>query len=265
MKRNNSNMYQLMYTTVDGRTQPLKLQDSGVERKNFSLTELDLITSKATNLEQLIDILNESAGLNIAPKSDIYIQYKVNGKLRKTDIVYNNMTFLISLASSNKGQAKIKAKVGTYMEKFLSDIKANSDLYKFLISRDNSYRYISSWLSDAISEYLVVTDYDFGRASYEEISEVRSTLIHYFSYYKAIRGIEIGKYHYSLKLQGKEIPKDPNILTSSQLAYLNYELNRKDKVSKKEDKKEDKKDKKKEDDDQGSLFDIDEYTYKKNK
>ena len=237
MKRNNSNMYQLMYTTVDGRTQPLKLQDSGVERKNFSLTELDLITSKATNLEQLIDILNESAGLNIAPKSDIYIQYKVNGKLRKMDIVYNNMTFLISLASSNKGQA----------------IKANSDLYKFLISRDNSYRYISSWLSDAISEYLAVTDYDFGRASYEEISEVRRTLIHYFSYYKAIRGIEIGKYHYSLKLQGKEIPKDPNILTSSQLAYLNYELNRKDKVSKKED------------DDQGSLFDIDEYTYKKNK
>lgn len=84
--------------------------------------------------------------------------------------------------------------------------------------------------------------------------ETKIKLLKQFRYYKTVRQLEFGNYHYELQKQGKDIPELPPVLTAAQKAQLEYDYNHPKKVKKR------KKVKKDEPDAQMYLFDPTPYT-----
>lgn len=243
------NRYKLVYRYFDGREKVFDVNyEDGTHRDRFMLTEIDALTSKFSNDDELSKVLN----LVSDGYKDGYfiIEYNSNGKAKTMELVYNNIPSLGSLALKNLRKTKISSDdAETYMKDFIKLVNEDGEFLKFILS----HRYTNDYFKSALSYYLRLKNSD-EREAQNTLWEAKANLKKEFTRYKTVRGIEIGKRNYKLFKEKKEIPRLRGELTVLQRAKLEHELNYPEKLKKVKPKK------RSVIEGQVALFDADPYT-----
>lgn len=228
--------YRLLYRYYNGNFKEVEFKGKKIE--NLPLTNIDLLTSQASNDEELIKLLN------LDPKEykdgRFVISYIHNHKERYSDIVFKGMNFLINLAKENQGNSKISKKsIIGYTDSLMNKLFREPEVFTFLSTDKYGHikrRYMNSWVKGAIESYLFFMnslEYD----APEMLFKAKVDLQKEFKYYKNIRDIEIGLYHYNLFKKGLQIPMTPYHISRYERAKREYELNNPKKVIQKKEKK----------------------------
>ena len=239
----------------NGKSEILKFEVDGVNVDRFTLKQIDSLTMKTSDKNEFIELLNDS-GFNFDLDSDIFVQYKSDGTIKKLDPVFGNMNMLCKILDDDLNQSQSKINFHRFLDIFYLDIN-NSEFLKF-IENEPYNRYISKKLKYAINNYLACINESLNHVDVNAVLDAKCEINKALDY-KTVRGFLIGKKHYELKLKGEAIPSNPNILTYAQRQFLNLKLNHPEFF---EDKKiEDEK----KDDGQMSLFDVSEYTTSESK
>lgn len=228
------NRYRLVYHYFDGKEKVFEVNyEDGTHRDRFMLTEIDALTSKFSNDDELAKVLNfVSSGYK---DGYFLIEYNSNRKVKTMELVYNNIPFLGELSLKNLRQTKISGEdAEAYMNNFMKLVNGDDEFLKFILS----HRYTNDYFKSALSYYLRLKNSD-EREAQNTLWEARADLKKEFTRYKTVRGIEIGKKNYRLFKEKKEIPRLRGKLTVLQRARLEYELNHPEKVKKEKPKKND--------------------------
>lgn len=244
-----NNRYCLVYHFKNGDKRVVKITfEDGKVRQTFALTEIDFMTSLFPNSDafaRFVQIDGEEA-------KDGYfaIEYKSNNKINSLELVFSDMKFINSLAKKYFGESNLsKEDILSYMRWFLDKIDKDSEFLDFI----STHRYTNGYFKAALSEYLILKDsYENDARSILRQAEVKLTKE--FMRYKTIRGLEVGRRNYELMKANKIVPRNPNELTSSEIARKDYELNHPKKVKKRS------KLQKEIDNGQMVLFDVSSYT-----
>lgn len=231
----------------------LTMKNEEQVKDKFTLIEIDALTTSLNSKEDFVKYLN-AYGFGIDSSYDISIQYKSNGDTKKLEPVYGDMTFLKKIIEENLSNGK-KTYLNQFKQEFLNNIKDKNFLD--FIKKTPYNRYMSYDLKQAVGCYLFYSDDTYDQIDINLVMNEKQKILKALDCYKTVRGVLIGKKHYELKLSGKEIPKDPNILSKYEREILTYKLNHPEKIKREEPKKEKIK---KEDDGQMSLFDASIYT-----
>ena len=241
-------IYQLVfYHNGDRKIFNLDFEDK-TNRATFTLTELDALTSNFANENEFIAAISKV--FSGYEEGRFAIEYKDKGDLKRLHLVFNDVPFIKKLANDNLREAKIdKSLASQYMLKFLAMIEEDPNFLAFLKEK----KYINSYFRGILDNYLFLNQL-MEPDSYEVRFETKIKLLKQFRYYKTVRQLEFGNYHYELQKQGKDIPELPPVLTAAQKAQLEYDYNHPKKVKKR------KKVKKDEPDGQMYLFDPTPYT-----
>ena len=241
-----SNRYCLVYHFKNGDKRDVKITfENGKVRQTFALTEIDFMTSLFPDSDTLAKFVK------IDGKDGYFsIEYKSNNRVNSLELVFSDMKFINSLAKKYFGESNLsKEDVIPYMRWFLDKIEKDSEFLNFI----STHRYTNGYFKSALSEYLILKDsYENDARSILRRAEIK--LIKEFMRYKTIRGLEVGRRNYELMKANKLVPRNPNELTSSEIARKDYELNHPKKVKKRSRLK------KEMDNGQMVLFDVSSYT-----
>ena len=241
-----SNRYCLVYHFKNGDKRDVKITfENGKVRQTFALTEIDFMTSLFPDSDTLAKFVK------IDGKDGYFaIEYKSNNRVNSLELVFSDMKFINSVAKKYSGESNLsKEDVIPYMRWFLDKIEKDSEFLNFI----STHRYTNGYFKSALSEYLILKDsYENDARSILRRAEIK--LIKEFMRYKTIRGLEVGRRSYELMKANKLVPRNPNELTSSEIARKDYELNHPKKVKKRSRLK------KKMDNGQMVLFDVSSYT-----
>lgn len=228
----NSNRYRLVYRYNDGGKKLFELDfEDGSHRNSFMLTEIDALTSRFPNDEELAKTLKLVSG----EFKDGYfvIEYNSNGTVKPLEVLFNDIPSFGKLAYEHLRETNVsKEEASYYMNEFLNLIK-DDEFLKFILS----HRYTNSYFESTLNYYLRLKNSD-EREAQSMLWEAKAKLQKEFSRYKTIRGIEIGKKNYNLLKENKVI-KERGKLTVLQRAKMEYELNHPRKVKRKKVKKTD--------------------------
>ena len=247
MNKKSANIYQCVISKGNYSVL-LTMKDGKQVKDKFSLIEIDTLTTSLNSKEDFVKYLN-SCGFDIDNSYDIFIQYKIQGVNRRLDLVYSDMILLKKIIEEDLPNGE-KTYLNQIKNEFLIDIKDK----KFLdfLKRASYNRYMSYDLKQAVGNYLFYSDDTYDRVDINLVMNEKQKILNALNHYKTVRGVLIGKRHYELMLSGKEIPKDPNILSNYEREILTYILNQPEKSKKEETQKVD--------DGQMSLFDVSIYT-----
>lgn len=226
------NRYRLVYHYFDGSEKVFDINyEDGTHRDKFMLTEIDALTSKFSNDDELSKVLNLVS--DNYQNGYFVIEYNSNGSAKTLEIIFNDIPFLGDLAMRNLRQTKISNEdAERYMNDFLRLATEDGEFLKFILS----HRYTNDYFQSALSYYLRLKNSD-EREAQNTLWEAKANLKKEFTRYKTVRGIEIGKRNYKLFKEKKEVPRLRGELTVLQRARMEYELNHPEKVQKSKPKK----------------------------
>lgn len=226
----NSNRYKLVYHYNNGGEKLFEIDFEDGRHKNFfMLTEIDALTWRFSNDEELAKVLKFVSG----DFNDGYfvIEYNSHGIVKTMEVLFNDIPSLGKLALEHLGESSVsKEEASYYMDEFLKLIEDEKFL-KFILS----HRYTNSYFGDALNYYLRLKNSDEIEAQ-SMLWEAKAKLKKEFNRYKTIRGIEIGKKNYKLLKENKML-EERGKLTVLQRARIEHELNHPKKVQRRKPKK----------------------------
>ena len=189
MEKEVKQLYTLKHNSVlDGEETIIPfVGPNGEEKKALTLTEIDAYTTIFENSQEFMHQLN-SLGYNFY-NSHFFIEYYHNGQRKKTTLVFSDQDTLRQFALNNQGENNVKKDIEfyRYVINLLKEVEEDPEMLRYL--KRNGY--IWSRLKDNIERYNARKGVDL-----EESNICRKFTENKLLSYKAIRDIEIGKKEY---------------------------------------------------------------------
>ena len=105
----------------NGKSEILKFEVDGVNVDRFTLKQIDSLTMKTSDKNEFIELLNDS-GFNFDLDSDIFVQYKSDGTIKKLDPVFGDMDMLCKILDDDLNQSQSKINFHRFLDIFYLDI-----------------------------------------------------------------------------------------------------------------------------------------------